>query len=289
MNHTSSTADAAAVYRRVSTDHQDGSLALQEKRVNEYALFKHLDLREGYTFSDPDTSGRIPIVEREGGRALINRLKHGDLKHLVVAKLDRIGRNAKDALGFLEFLTAQGVTLHITDLGGETISTQGHMGKFILGILLCVAEWEASEIRDRTTKIMRGKFDRHELTGNVPFGWWAEYIFPDAHSHCSPTALNPSQIEALGHGEPMHKKLTDHEEEQEMIRQLWTWRQQPDGERLDTSYTKVAEYANAKGWRTKQDKPWTCGNVSSVLNNRHTQRLLQTSAPAEPVSTASLP
>jgi DNA invertase Pin-like site-specific DNA recombinase len=66
------------------------------------------------------------MMQRQGGRACLNRLKLGDVQHLVIAKLDRLGRNVRDALSVLEFLQQQNITLHITDFGGETISTQAH-------------------------------------------------------------------------------------------------------------------------------------------------------------------
>jgi len=279
--------ELAAVYRRVSTDQQDGSLALQEKRVNDYAVFyrtpgtqRPLELREGLTFSDPDVSGRVPMLDRPGGRALLNRLRLGDVKHLIVAKLDRIGRNTRDALGVLEFLKQQDIVLHITDFGGETISTQGHMGRLILTVLLAVAEWEAGEIRDRTTKIMRGKFDRHELTGNVPYGYDAEYTFPDGYVQLSPIALTAQALADLGHGEPVSKLLVDNLPEQAILRQLAAWRAEPAPlSALPSSYTRVAARANAHGYVTKQGFPWQCGSISNVLNSRHSKRLLQTPAP----------
>lgn len=283
--------ELAAVYRRVSTDKQDDSLTLQEERVTAYADFYRapvtgcrLEIRDGLTFSDPDTSGRIPIMDRSGGRALMNRLRLGDVKHVIVAKLDRIGRNTRDALGVLEFLKENNIVLHITDFGGETISTQGHMGKLILTMLLAVAEWEAGEIRDRTTKIMRGKFDKNELTGNVPYGYNCRYTFKDGASSDCKSALSAHFLADLEqeHGECIAKPLVDNSYEQEIIRQLDSWRRQPDGANVVTSYTKVAALANANGWVTKQGRPWTCGAVSSVLNNRHSQRLLQAPAPKIP-------
>src|SRR4051812_40184838 len=131
MNPSHST----AIYRRVSTDHQDGSLEVQEKRVLDYAQYKQLTVSPGLTFSDPDTSGSIPILDRTGGRALLNRLQHGDIKHLIVAKLDRLGRNSLDFLTTLKTLDKLGVVLHITDFGGDSMSSQGHYGKMMLTIL----------------------------------------------------------------------------------------------------------------------------------------------------------
>ena len=291
--------ELAAVYRRVSTDRQDESLILQEKRVTDYAVYRKLEIRDGLTFSDPDTSGVIPMMDRDGGRALINRLRLGDVKHLVVAKLDRIGRNTRDALGVLEFLKQNNITLHITDFGGETVSTQGHMGKLILTVLFAMAEWEAGEIKDRTLKIMRGKFDRMELTGNVPYGFDAQYTFAD-RSAAALSASNLVEIEAL-HGKCARKQLVPNLAEQTVIRQLHAWRHTPDAGRADelTSYTKVAAMANkerdrlcglsdpdgARIWRPKQGGDWTCGQVSSVLNSRHTARLLASPPAPTPVMT----
>ncbi len=66
--------ELAAIYRRVSTDKQDDSLELQERRTLDYARMKGLVVDDTRTFSDPDTSGGIPITERDGGRLLMNQL-----------------------------------------------------------------------------------------------------------------------------------------------------------------------------------------------------------------------
>src|ERR1051326_911307 len=81
----------AAIYRRVSTDHQDNSLAVQEALNDEYCRRLQLPpLPEPY--EDEDVSGSIPFVERTGGKALMARLQHGDVRNLVTAKQDRLER-----------------------------------------------------------------------------------------------------------------------------------------------------------------------------------------------------
>ena len=87
-----------AVYRRVSTDRQDSSLATQETRIDDYLRFKGLDASGETTFYDEATSGSVPLRERPGGQRLFNTLRHspGVIQHLVVAKLDRLGRSAAD-------------------------------------------------------------------------------------------------------------------------------------------------------------------------------------------------
>lgn len=271
----------SAVYRRVSTDHQDGSLLLQEKRVLEYAHFKGLTVPEWLTFSDPDTSGRIPMMDRTGGRALLNRLKHGDVQHLIIAKLDRLGRNVRDGLSVLETLTSLGVVLHITDLGGETMSTQGHMGRFMLTLLMAVSQWEVDEIRDRTTKRMRHQFEQHQLTGNVPFGYDCRYTFDDGTTHLSPKALSAGELHQLAHGKPARKDLVDNPVEQHVIRLMAGWR--VGGCKLED----IAAELNRLGYPAKLTPRWQIGQVDSVLRSRHTERLLQTPAPEPLCATPS--
>jgi DNA invertase Pin-like site-specific DNA recombinase len=120
---------SASIYRRVSTDKQDDSLELQERRTLDYAHMKGLEVDDSSVFSDPDTSGGIPIRERMGGKLLIAHLRSAGIKHIIVSKLDRIGRNLRDGIGFLDFCKEQDIVVHIVDLGGDSISTQGHMGR----------------------------------------------------------------------------------------------------------------------------------------------------------------
>jgi len=95
----------AVLYGRVSTDQQTTST--QEARCKEYLIYKHLPLDA--EFYDEEVSGSIAIWERPNGRKLRERLKQGDIKNLVVAKLDRLGRKDTDllktvALGLLSVL-----------------------------------------------------------------------------------------------------------------------------------------------------------------------------------------
>jgi DNA invertase Pin-like site-specific DNA recombinase len=264
--------ELAAIYRRVSTDKQDDSLELQESRIMDYARFKRdcLTLAEGAVFSDPDTSGRIALADRLGGKFLLARLKKGDIKHLLIAKLDRLGRNARDGLGTLEFLTKQGITLHIVDLGGETITTQGHIGRLLLHIMLGVAEWEVAEIRDRTQKQMDSLFDQHKLTGNVPYGWQCLYTFPDQTIFLRDEVFPAAELATLegAHGGRPSKVLLDKPEEQVVIRRI------DNNVRNGCKREHIALTLNNEGLRTKLGKLWQIGHITSVINSRYSQRFL---------------
>ena len=272
----------AAFYRRVSTDKQEGSLEVQERNAIRYAEFKGLRLDDDLVFSDPDTSGRTPMLKRKGGFALIERLRMGDVHHVVVAKLDRLGRNVVDAINTIEFFKENKIILHIADFGGDAVTMQGHFGRMVLTVMLAVAEWEVAEIRDRTSKEMRKRFDQMKLTGNVPFGYDARYVFEDGFVYVSNRALSfgkrETAIEPIAdslvraHGQPLDCTLMDNPLEQDTIRQIARLR---NGR---WKYADIALLLNQNGHKTKQGRPWQQGNVHSVLNNRYTARLLQQTA-----------
>ena len=130
-------------YSRVSTTAQaeEGeSLGAQQRRVEGYAM-QH-DLTIDRHFVERGVSGSVPLDERPEGKALLAILKPGDV--IITPKLDRMFRSALNALGVLEGLKQQGVSLHMIDLGGDV--TGNGISKLVFTILSAVAEAE----RDRS-------------------------------------------------------------------------------------------------------------------------------------------
>jgi DNA invertase Pin-like site-specific DNA recombinase len=238
----------AALYRRVSTDQQDASLETQEKRVSDYLNFKALTATDQTTFCDADTSGSVAILERPGGAKLFATLRHcPDIKHLVVAKLDRLGRSARDLLETVHQLEKMGVTLHIVDMGGDNLSTQGPAGKLMFVILAGMAEFERELIRGRIQDALDRRFDQRRIIGTVPYGY---DLGPDGN-------------------------LVDNPGQQAVIRRIAHLRDE-----VKCSYKQIADHLNAEGIPTKTGKgKWQCGNVAGVLNSKHTARLLAEEPP----------
>lgn len=76
---------------------------------------------------------------------LIKDLKKNDM--LVVAKLDRLARNAEEGIHLVKELFKKGVSVHVLNVGLLEDTT---MGKFFLTTLLAVAEMERNTIIERT-------------------------------------------------------------------------------------------------------------------------------------------
>jgi putative DNA-invertase from lambdoid prophage Rac len=120
-------------YARVSTDRQE--LALQIDALTAAGV-RHEHLIE------ETASG---AKERPSLAALLERIRVGD--SLIVWKVDRLGRNALEAVANAERLQAIGVRLVITTLG---IDTATPAGKLVYGMLAQIAEFERAQMLERT-------------------------------------------------------------------------------------------------------------------------------------------
>jgi putative DNA-invertase from lambdoid prophage Rac len=133
-------------YCRVSTTEQadDGpSLAAQQRQITGYCMMKGWQVAQ--LFVERGVSGSVPLADRPQGRKLLAAAGKGDV--VVTAKLDRAFRSAADALAVLEEFKAQGIGLHMIDLGGDVCGNG--ISKLVFTILSAVAESERDRIRER--------------------------------------------------------------------------------------------------------------------------------------------
>jgi DNA invertase Pin-like site-specific DNA recombinase len=77
--------------------------------------------------------------------AMLEELGAGDV--VMVTKLDRLGRNARGLLELTEEITKRGATFRSL---AEAIDTSGAMGRLFFQIMAALAEFEVSQLRERT-------------------------------------------------------------------------------------------------------------------------------------------
>lgn len=156
-------------YVRVSTDRQaeEGeSLGQQERKIAGYAQMQGLAVDR--VFVERGVSGSKPLAERPEGSALLEALAPGDV--VITSKLDRMFRSAVDALNVCDQMKAEGISLHMIDLGGDV--TGNGISKLVFTILSAVAEAERDRIKERIRDVKADQRQRGRyLGGSVPFGW----------------------------------------------------------------------------------------------------------------------
>ncbi|PMY72469.1 MULTISPECIES: recombinase family protein [Pseudomonas] len=126
---------AILAYLRVSTDDQS-------TEAQRHTISQRYNVAEW--FSDEATSGASKALQRKGFEALYAYARKGDT--VVVAAIDRLGRDTIDVLESVEALKVKGVTV-VSMREGFDLSSP--VGKAMLTMLAAVAELERTNIKAR--------------------------------------------------------------------------------------------------------------------------------------------
>jgi len=218
----------AIAYIRVSTADQANSLEVQTKKIQDYCKFRGIELVE--IFIDEDVSGGKPFIERKGGAAANAALK--DIKIIISVKPDRLFRNVKDALITVDEWSQQDVSLHIIDLGGNSIDTQTAMGRMFFIQSISMAEFERKICGERTKAVLNNKKE----TGKA---------------YCA-AVLGYDNVEG---------KMIRNEEEFKIIDLIFDWKSR--------GYTpaRIALTLNDKGYSAKKGGIFHPSTIQAILKN----------------------
>ena len=123
-------------FARVSQATEDaGNLQTQEQQLRAYGVHE--------VVTEVGSGARS---DRQALRNLQDRLQAGDT--LVVTAIDRISRRAVDGLRFIRDVTD--ASIHLVVLSQREFDTTTPTGQLLLHLTLAIAEWEWSNIRDRS-------------------------------------------------------------------------------------------------------------------------------------------
>ncbi len=190
----------AIAYIRTSTAKQEISPKVQLERIQAYCEMKGLDLVE--VISEHVSARSKPLHKRpEGSR--IKALLDSGICHVVSLKLDRIFRNAADALVTVRAWTDSGIALHLVDMAGISIDTNSSMGTLFLTMLAAFGEFEANVIRERTAAALRHKKAHGEVYNHTPYGFMAEggKLIPDGSEQAVIARMRDLRVQGISYNE----------------------------------------------------------------------------------------
>lgn len=159
----------AYMYTRVSTAIQvDGfSLEGQEKEIQEYCnAFK---IKIVQKFSDEGKSGKSIQGRPQFKRMLKEIEEKEEVDYIIVWKLSRFGRNAREVLNALDFIEKHGCSLISKE---DNINSSTKEGKMLIALISIVAEMERENIIEQTNNgkkynAMNGGWNG----GQAPYGY----------------------------------------------------------------------------------------------------------------------
>jgi site-specific DNA recombinase len=202
-------------------------LDAQRSRIAAWAEATSTDLAEIIT--DAGISGTCPLADRPGGARIAALLtaRHPDVDTVVIARLDRLGRDAAETLSYFKAFAKGSVGL-VSIADRLDLSTP--QGRAMAGVSAVFSELERALIAARTADALREKRSRSRVYGAVPFGFSREG-----------DRLIPDDIE--------QRALA-------RIRQL---------RRRGLSYDRIARSLNESGVPAKRKGTWHSMSVRSVL------------------------
>ena len=160
------------LYLRVSTLEQlkGVSLDAQEERLRAYCLMNELQVGPGDVFREEGVSASIALQNRPCGARLLERVNEG-VTNVIALKLDRLFRDAEDALRQTKAWDRSGVTLHLIDMGGASLNTASAMGRMLLTTMAGFAELERNLVAERTALSLAHKRLHRQVFNHAPYGF----------------------------------------------------------------------------------------------------------------------
>lgn len=138
-------------YERVSTRDQDAE--------NQRLEIERAGYTVDYWFADT-ISGKVPATQRPHFRELVDKIRDGE--RLVVAKLDRLGRDAQDIGATIKLLAARRIEVIVLQLGKMDLASSAE--NMMVAMLAAMAEMERDLLVERTQAgLMRAKAEGKTL------------------------------------------------------------------------------------------------------------------------------
>jgi site-specific DNA recombinase len=156
-------------YGRVSTDEQarEGlSLVHQERQIGRYCELYGLRLTR--VVIDPGVSAKT--LERPGLGDVLDDMRRGRVRGVVILKLDRLTRQLRDWSDLIDEFFSERAGCRLFSVN-DSIDTRTPSGRMVLNMIMTVAQWEREEIAYRTSNALQGKISRGERCGRIRYGY----------------------------------------------------------------------------------------------------------------------
>lgn len=202
-------------------------MRLQEEKIQDYCKLKGFDV---IFLKEPDVSGKIRLYDRPEGSKIKQLLSNG-YSHVVALKLDRLFRNAGDALVVSEEWLKLGASLHIIDMSGSAIDTGSPQGRMFFTMLAGFAEFERGMISERITAALQ-----HKKKNNIVYSGKTAY-----------------GLTAVG------DRLVPNIDEQAAISKMQSLRES------GANLRKIASELNASDIKTKEGRFWHPYSIARIL------------------------
>lgn len=229
-------------YVRVSTAGQSDNFSIedQKNKIKSFCQTYDHDLIDIYEDTKSGSS-----LDRKELTNLLSNLSNYD--GLIIYKLDRLSRSAKDTLEIVELLQKSNKTIVSVS---ENIDINTAQGKLFLTMIAGFSEYERELIKERVTNGRKAKKEKGGYSGGQP-----KLGYSVKHETIS---LNGKLV--------TNKTLVVNEKEQEIIKLV------KNHKRAGKSLYAICKFLNDNGYQTKQGKQFNIVQIKRILENESTKK-----------------
>lgn len=131
------------------------SFAVQADQIEKLA--KSLSATIAESVQDNAISGAVPFLKRPGGRRVQSLIANGTINAIFALRQERLFRDTREALEYVDLWKQQGVTVYFAEDGGAALDASSPSGRLVFTVKAAAASYEREQtaVRVRENKAAR--------------------------------------------------------------------------------------------------------------------------------------
>jgi site-specific DNA recombinase len=222
----------AIAYMRLSADEKyTGSISFSVQSEHITALASKIDANLVESVQDNGISGACPFMRRPGGKRVQALVTNGSVNAIIALRQERLFRNTREALEYVDLWKQQGVSVYFAEDGGAALDASSPSGRLVFTVKAAASSFE----RDQTSLRVKENKTARKIQGKT----------------YSPARYGYDQVD--GYDVPNIAEM-------ENVKRIVAMR----GEGM--SLRQIAQVLTEEGHKTKKNKAkWSAQAISDIL------------------------
>jgi site-specific DNA recombinase len=222
----------AIAYMRLSADEKyTGSISFSVQSEHISALAAKIEANLVESVQDNGISGACPFMRRPGGKRVQALVTNGSVNAIIALRQERLFRNTREALEYVDLWKQQGVSVYFAEDGGAALDASSPSGRLVFTVKAAASSFE----RDQTSLRVKENKTARKIQGKT----------------YSPARYGYDQVD--GYDVPNIAEM-------ENVKRIVAMR----GEGM--SLRQIAQVLTEEGHKTKKNKAkWSAQAISDIL------------------------
>ena len=153
----------AIAYMRLSADEKyTGSISFSVQSEHIIALASKIEANLIESVQDNGISGACPFMRRPGGKRVQALVTNGSVNAIIALRQERLFRNTREALEYVDLWKQQGVSVYFAEDGGAALDASSPSGRLVFTVKAAASSFERDQTslrvkENKTARKIQGK------------------------------------------------------------------------------------------------------------------------------------